>query len=146
MYYYYYLSHKTHLDIIPTTNGHWFFAVTTAVPSPATRSFQAIIALIGYLGNACNMLIYPYAVELCVTYCLHGMSARPYVIAKDMCFVLIGLLVFACGTYAVTARLIVDVDWRRMKLTSILFIIPRVLYIFIFSFNYLSTIFFLLCR
>ncbi|XP_027843958.2 proton-coupled amino acid transporter-like protein CG1139 isoform X2 [Aphis gossypii] len=86
------------------------FLVTTAVPSPATRSFQAIMALIGYLGNACNMLVYPYAVELCVTYALHGMSARPYVIAKDMCFVLIGLLVFACGTYAVTARLIGDAD------------------------------------
>ncbi|KAE9528132.1 hypothetical protein AGLY_012554 [Aphis glycines] len=96
------------LNRLPTDTD--FFAVTTAVPSPATRSFQAIMALIGYLGNACNMLVYPYAVELCVTYALHGMSARPYVIAKDMCFVLIGLLVFACGTYAVTARLIGDAD------------------------------------
>jgi hypothetical protein len=69
-----------------------------------------MVALIGYLGNACNMLVYPYAVELCVTYALHGMSARPYAIAKDVCFVVVGLSVFACGTYAVAARLIRDGD------------------------------------
>ncbi|KAL5243471.1 hypothetical protein ACI65C_010881 [Semiaphis heraclei] len=44
--------------------------------------------------------------ELCVTHALHGMSTRPYVIAKDVCFVLLGLTVLACGTSALVIRII----------------------------------------
>ncbi|XP_029343013.1 uncharacterized protein LOC107883484 [Acyrthosiphon pisum] len=86
------------------------FFVTIAVASPATSGFQAMVALIGYLGNACNMMIYPYIVEMCVTYALHGISTRRYVIFKDVCLVLLGLLVFVCGTSALVLRIIHDGD------------------------------------
>ncbi|KAL5237145.1 hypothetical protein ACI65C_004555 [Semiaphis heraclei] len=82
------------------------FFVTIIVTSPATNSFLVIMGLIGYLGNTCNIFIYPYIVELCVTHALHGMSTRPYVIAKDVCFVLLGLTVLACGTSALVIRII----------------------------------------
>ncbi|XP_022175532.1 uncharacterized protein LOC111037320 [Myzus persicae] len=82
------------------------FFVNIAVTLPVTNNVHVIVGLIGYLGNACNMLIYPYIVELCLTHALHGMSTRPYVIAKDVCFVLLGLSVFACGTSALVLRLV----------------------------------------
>ncbi|CAI6343645.1 unnamed protein product [Macrosiphum euphorbiae] len=82
------------------------FFVAIAVASPATSGFQVMVALIGYLGNACNMMIYPYIVEMCVTYALHGISTRRYLIFKDLCLVLLGLLVFACGTSLLVVRII----------------------------------------
>ncbi|KAL5242670.1 hypothetical protein ACI65C_010080 [Semiaphis heraclei] len=70
------------------------------------KSYMEVMGLIGYLGNTCNIFIYPYIIELCVTHALHGMSTRPNVIAKDVCFVLLGLMVLACGTSALVIRII----------------------------------------
>ncbi|XP_060869590.1 uncharacterized protein LOC132944325 [Metopolophium dirhodum] len=86
------------------------FFVTITVASPATSGFQVIVALVGYLGNACNMMIYPFIIEVCVTYALHGISTRRYVIFKDVCLVLLGLLLFACGTSMLVVRIIHGVD------------------------------------
>ncbi|CAI6352334.1 unnamed protein product [Macrosiphum euphorbiae] len=82
------------------------FLVTLAVASPATSGFQVIVALIGYLGNCCNMMIYPFIAEMCVTYALHGISTRRYVIFKDVCLLLLGLSLLACGTSMLVLRII----------------------------------------
>ncbi|KAL4121189.1 hypothetical protein QTP88_013751 [Uroleucon formosanum] len=88
------------------------FYVSIAVVSPATSGFQVMVSLVGYLGNACNIMVYPYIVEMCITYGLHGISTRRFVILKDVCLVLLGLSVFVCGTSVLVLRIIHGDDWE----------------------------------
>ena len=104
--YYVLLSNTTYHIILTNEAGIDFSAVSIAVASPATSGFQVMVALVGYLGNACNIMVYPYIVEMCVTYALHGISTGRFVIFKDLCLVLLGLSVFVCGTSALVVRII----------------------------------------
>lgn len=82
-------------------------AVTVLSPSSDDRrSLDWAMAFVGYLGNAWNVLIYPFVVELCLTHALHGLSKRPYVVVKDMCFIVFGLSTFASGMTAVVSRFV----------------------------------------
>lgn len=92
-----------------------FSAVAVTVLSPLStlsladpNRLEHFMALTGYLGNAWNVLVFPYTIELCLTHALHGMSVRPYVIAKDVIFIIFGLLTFIYGTYTVMSRILCD--------------------------------------
>lgn len=76
----------------------------TPWPSVGNDHLELAMALLGYAGNAWNVLVYPYVIELCLTHALHGVSARPYAIAKDAFFVVFGLAVSSVGVYAVITR------------------------------------------
>lgn len=111
---------KSMITFMRFYNKLMFFAVAATVLSPLSmlswadpKRLEYFMALTGYLGNAWNVLIFPYIIELCITYALHGMSTRKCVIAKDAVFIIFGLLSYAYGTYTVILKIFWDCDEAR---------------------------------
>lgn len=96
-----------------TLNNGFFYYISVAISFLSSNdrfSMERMMALVGYMGNACNLLVCPYVIEFCITHALHGMTGRPNTIVKDILFIVFGLLLTVCGTFAIIVRIFRDKD------------------------------------